>query len=70
MKSATGTTLHQYLIDYRIRMARRILHETDMRIAAVSELCGYKSISNFSTDFKKKTGISPLKYREELHRMV
>lgn len=70
MKSATGTTLHQYLINYRLETAKRYLQETDYSITEIAELCGYRNISNFSTDFSKKTGISPIRYREELCRMA
>ena len=70
VKSATGTTLHQYLISYRMEIAKRYLHQTDLSITAIAELCGYKNISNFSTDFSKKTGVPPVKYREGLRRMV
>ena len=62
MKNATGTTLHQYLIDYRMEMAKRFLSETDQSVSHVSELCGYSSLSNFSSDFKKKTGLTATEY--------
>ena len=64
MKSSLGTTLHQYLISYRIDMAKRFISNTDKTIFEISKLCGYSNFSNFSSDFKKKTGYSPLFYRE------
>ena len=70
VKKSTGTTLRQYLINYRIEMAKRFLRETDLRISTVSERCGYKSFSNFSEDFKKKTGMSPIKYRATLQHLM
>jgi len=69
MKNATGTTLHQYLITYRIRAAKRYLTETELGISEIAELCGYMNFCNFSSDFKKKTGTSPSKYRDEIRRM-
>lgn len=65
MKASTGTTLHQYVITYRIEMAKKHLRETDMPIFEISEACGYNNFSNFSSDFKKKTGLSPREYREK-----
>ncbi len=54
MKSTTVTTLHQYLIGYRMEIAKPYLQETDLSITSIAELCGYKNISNFSTDFSRK----------------
>lgn len=70
MKRSTGTTLRQYLINYRMEMAKRFLRETDIRIAEIAERCGYKSFSNFSEDFKRKTGVTPIKYRASLQHLV
>lgn len=64
MKVFTGTTLRQYVINYRMEMAKQYLRETSLSIADISELCGYPNISNFSESFKKKTGTSPLAYRK------
>lgn len=63
MKLAIGTTIRQYIIDYRIEIAKRHLAQTKLSILAVSELCGYRNLCNFSVDFKKKTGMSPSRYR-------
>ncbi len=70
MKNATGTTLHQYLIDCRISAAKRYLTESDISISEVAELCGYRNLCNFSSDFKKKAGTSPTKYREARRHMM
>lgn len=70
MKKATGTTLHQYLINYRIESAKQYLRETDFPILKISELCGYKNFSNFSHDFKTKTGISPSGYRTDFRNII
>ena len=70
MKSSTGTTLRQYLINYRIESAKRFLRETNIQISKISEMCGYKNFSNFSTDFKKKTGLAPSAYRSETQHLL
>lgn len=64
MKVFTGTTLRQYVINYRIEMAKQYLRETAISVADIAEMCGYPNISNFSESFKKKTGCSPLSYRK------
>jgi len=70
MKTATGTTLHKYIIGYRLEIAMRYLRETELGIADIADLCGYKNLSNFSSDFKKKAGIPPTKYRETRCHMM
>ena len=64
MKAALGTTLHQYLIFYRIEMAKRFLADGAYTVFEISKMCGYNNFSNFSSDFKRKTGYSPLAYKE------
>lgn len=70
MKTYTGTTLRQYLINYRIEAAKRYLRETNMQIANISEICGYINFSNFSTEFKRKTGLTPSVYRKETRHLL
>lgn len=64
LKAVVGTTIRQYIIDYRIEVAKRYLEQTKLSICAVAELCGYRNLCNFSVDFKKKTGASPSAYRK------
>ena len=70
MKNATGTTLRQYLINFRMDAAKRYLRETNYQISKVSELCGYNNFCNFSTDFKRKTGLTPSLYRLKVRHLL
>lgn len=70
VKNATGTTLHKYLTGCRMEHARKYLRETELSISDISELCGYKNFCSFSTDFKNKTGLSPVKYRKAVQNMI
>ena len=70
VKNATGTTLHKYLTSCRMEHARKYLRETELSVSDISELCGYKNFCNFSKDFKKKTGLSPVKYRKAVQNMI
>ena len=70
IKTATGTTLRQYIIKHRISVAKRYLEQTELSVFDISELCGYKNFSNFSVDFKKKTGMSPSVYRAKCSKTV
>lgn len=70
MKNATGTTLRQYLINYRIETAKRYLRDTNYQISKISELCGYNNFCNFSSDFKRKTGLTPSVYRLKVQHLL
>ena len=70
MKQYTGTTLHQYIIDYRIERAKNLLRETDMPINLVAQGCGYNNFSNFSFDFKRKTATAPSVYRKQTQHLL
>ena len=58
-----GATPYNYLMTYRINMAKKMLYSTDNTIAEIAEACGFLDTSNFITQFKKHTGQKPLQYR-------
>lgn len=53
----------EYLIEYRLKNASKLLKETDMSIEEIASACGYNSLSYFGKMFKKYIGVSPIKYR-------
>lgn len=53
----------EYLIEYRLENASKLLQETGMSIEEIASACGYNSLSYFGKMFKKYIGISPIKYR-------
>lgn len=63
MKRETGCTVWKMLIQVRMEKAKKLLDSTDKRIADISELAGYKTISYFSNVFKHYYGISAQEYR-------
>ncbi|MFC4812713.1 helix-turn-helix transcriptional regulator [Paenibacillus sp. GCM10023250] len=63
-KAVTGFTLIEYVNLTRIREARRLLRETDLKIIAVAERTGFESAGHFDRVFKKLTGATPLLYRK------
>lgn len=65
MKAVTGKTLHSYLIDYRIQMAKNYLITTNYPISTVAEKTGFLSYSYFTSRFSQKTGFSPKQYRKK-----
>ena len=66
-KALAGTTLGGYLAQRRIEQARRLLLESDLRLAEVANRLEFVNEFHFSRRFKQFTGVSPRAYRES-HR--
>ena len=62
-KSATGSSVQEYLLDLRIRKACTLLKSTVLPVAIISLSVGYEDTLYFSRLFKKKKGVSPSRYR-------
>lgn len=65
-KAQTGQTLNQYLTEYRMEKAMRLLEDGRNQIADISAKVGYSNGNYFSKSFKKFTGLTPSKYREKM----
>ena len=63
-KKETGLYFNNYLNEYRVQIAIRLLCETSDRIGEIAEKTGFTATSHFISTFKRSTGLSPLKYRE------
>lgn len=63
MRNATGTTVHKYLINYRISVSKNLLSNTSMSIEEIAAEVGFKNTPYFSNSFKKVVGCSPSYYR-------
>lgn len=66
-KAIYGTTIRQYIQEYRVEEAQRLLRDTNENIVEIAMLVGYSNSSKFSAAFKKHTGILPKEYRR-LHQ--
>ncbi len=62
MKEATGMSIHQYLLQYRIERAIEYLQTGHKSVSETCYLCGFKDLAHFSKCFKLKTGYSPSYY--------
>lgn len=62
-KNTMGTSFIDYLNDYRLSMASRMLLSSDATILMVAADCGYDNLSYFNRLFKKKYGMTPSAYR-------
>lgn len=59
---AVGLPPMEYLIAWRMAVAKRLLRRRDMALDAVAEQVGYGSASTFSTAFRRHVGESPGRY--------
>ena len=62
----TGKKLSQFINELRVEKAKELLNTSSFSLNHVSDLCGFKTQSYFSTIFKKVTNKSPLEYRKHL----
>ncbi len=69
-KEETGFSLSSYIADIKMDEAKRLLTVSDKPLRSIAEQLGYTDQSYFQNVFKKKTGMTPLEYREEEKRMV
>lgn len=60
-----GMSVHQYIIDQRLRKAAGLLLESDLNVSQVAELVGYSKPGNFAAAFKRKYGVVPRNYKRE-----
>lgn len=63
-KQATGCTIYQYLIAYRMNKAKELLLQTNLSVLEIAAASGYPDLSNFCSTFKKHTGVTPSQYRQ------
>lgn len=62
LKATTTMSFTDYLLDYRINMAIRLLRQ-EVPISDLVEQCGFNSLSYFYRVFKRTKGITPLEYK-------
>jgi AraC family transcriptional regulator len=65
-KQSMNIAPHQYLIEQRIVVAKRLLTETQLPIADIAYQVGFNSQSHFTTLFRKRVGATPAAYRNAL----
>lgn len=65
-KNETNITINQYISDYRIERAKRLLEDPRNKISDIAEKIGYSDSNYFGKSFKKLVGLTPSEYREKL----
>ena len=64
-KGQTGTTVVEYINQYRIEMAKELLKDSRNKIFWVAEQVGFVNQRYFSQIFKKHTGVTPVQYKQD-----
>ena len=59
-----GKSPKDYLIDARIARAQDLLSQHELSVTRIAELLGYADVFFFSRQFKARTGLSPLQWRQ------
>ncbi len=63
-KNTMGTSFIDYLNEYRLTMASRLLVTSDSSILDIANEVGFDNLSYFNRSFKKKYNTTPLRYRK------
>lgn len=64
-KSVYGNSLASHIKEHRMKLAARLLLETDLNMAQISEQIGYESQSKFTAAFKTYYQMLPKEYRKK-----
>ncbi|MDG0811285.1 response regulator [Cohnella rhizosphaerae] len=65
-KKETGRNLSEYLTDYRIGQAKRMLRDISNKVYMIAHAVGFNDPKYFGQVFKKKVGMSPAEYRDRV----
>ena len=65
-KEYTGKNFVNYLKEIRLKEAKRLLDETDMKINEISEAVGYDDDKHFMKTFKSLYSVTPSEYRKNV----
>lgn len=63
-KRKMGMNINEYLNQYRVEQAKRLMQTTEYKITEIALMVGFENMPYFSSVFKKYEGISPAKYRK------
>lgn len=62
-KKVTGHGFCEYVINMRLKKAKKLLEETSLKLGEIAETVGYDSIPYFIKSFKRVYGKTPNEYR-------
>ena len=62
-KQQMGTTIHQYVNEYRINKAKELLAYSKLSISSIASKVGFKTTLTFIRAFERSTHMTPSEYR-------
>jgi two-component system, response regulator YesN len=63
-KRETGLTFSEYLVNYRMTLAKEWLETTSMKVSDISDKLNYSNTTAFIRSFRKVVGVTPGQFRE------
>ena len=69
-KKLTGKTFTQFVNEFRVDYACKLLSEPENTIANICFESGFNNISHFNKQFKQIAGVTPRQYRYKLKKVV
>ncbi|MDO7906829.1 response regulator [Paenibacillus sp. JX-17] len=63
-KQKTGQGYKEYVISLRMEQAKRLLLNSELKLADVAEQIGYQDVRHFTQVFRKKCSVTPTEYRQ------
>jgi AraC-like DNA-binding protein len=61
----TGSTIEQYIIEYRIECVQKLLLYNELNVTQISYKLNFSSAAHLSNQFKKVTGLTPSDFRKK-----
>ena len=63
-KKIYGKPVYQFLIEYKMELAKKLLSDNNYNVNEVSLKLGYSTASHFITAFKNKYGLTPKSFKQ------
>ncbi|MBR4761282.1 MAG: helix-turn-helix transcriptional regulator [Clostridia bacterium] len=63
-KKRVGTTIHDYILSYRLYQAKALLSDENNSIFKIAESVGFSDVGTFIRAFKKVEKMTPLQYKK------
>lgn len=69
-KEISGTPLKSYILNQKIELAKALLADTNDPVSQIAYSIGFQDNHNFSSCFKKITGLTPTEYRNSFGKRM
>ncbi|MEH7235296.1 response regulator transcription factor [Bacillus sp. JJ1562] len=63
-KAERNQTFTEYITEERLKRAKKLLEDTNLKVYEVAQLSGYKSPKHFMSVFKQEVGMTPIQFRK------